>query len=125
MQKASLFEVRSHKQMFSLQERPNLSEALDIFKAKMSRMGISLSKSFKDSAYQVHISGNGQLQTHRGVGRVLSHFLSYCYEEHIDFDHNGKVTTSDTYERPVLDKHDGIVIMFNQWQSICLQKENI
>lgn len=122
---SSLFVVRSNKQMFRLQERPNLSEALDIFQAKMSRMGISISKTFKDSAYQVHISGNDKLQTHRGVGRILSHFLSYCYEKRINFRHDGKETSNDIYERPVLDKHDGIVVMFNQWQSICLQKENI
>jgi len=122
---SSLYVVRSCKQMLSVQERPNMSKALDIFQAKMSRMGIPLSTSFKEPVYQVHIHGNDTLHTHRGVGRVLSHFLSYCYQERINFDHNDKEKTGATYKRPVLDEHDSIVVMCKQWQSICASKENV
>lgn len=110
--------------MFTLKEHPNLSEALDIFVAKMTRMGIPVRKTYQDSAYRLRIDGHDNLRAQRGVGRVLSQFLSYCYEVHIDFDHNGKEVTGDRYERPALDKYDGIMNMYNRWESACLQKEN-
>lgn len=107
--------------MFRLEERPNLSKALDVFKSKMQHMGISLSKTSKNSVYQLRVHGRDN--TRQGVGRVLSQFLSYCYEEQIHFDHNGNATSGEPYERPVLDDHDGVVLMFHQWQALCLQKK--
>lgn len=111
--------------MIYLPERPHLSRALDVFQVKMNRMGIQMAISINKNVFRARVFDNNKLNAHKGVGRILVQFLSYCYEEQFKLDHKGNMISMGTLERPPLDKQDAIFVMYKKWQSECLKKENI
>ena len=94
-----------------------IDKALNIFKAKMIRMGIDMDIEHSEKAFHVHFKSNDFLGSDRATANILATFLSYCFKKNYSFDHNGKLDIQDNYTQPCLDSHDAIVVMFHKWKS--------